>query len=84
MQGVLALSSDAGDEEPVGHSLSRMTTELKAFLTKIAKGLGVGGRRERFLANNYSLVLTIIGDTKGRLADEQREHFESLKDTAGS
>ena len=84
LQGILALSSDAGDEEPVGHSLSRLAVEVEAFLTKIAKGLGVGGKRERFLANNYSLLLTIIGDTRGRLADEQREHFESLKDAAGS
>ena len=83
LQGVLALSSDAGDEEPVGHSLGRLTTEVETFLTKVAKGLGMGGKRERFLANNYSLVLTIIGDTKGRLADEQREHFESLKEAAG-
>ena len=84
LQGVLALSSDAGDEEPVGNSLIRLTVEVEAFLTKIAKGLGVGGRRERFLANNYSLVLTIIGDTSGRLANEQREHFENLKEIAGS
>ena len=83
MQGVLALSRDASDEEPVGHSLSRLTTEVEAFLTKVAKGLGVGGKKERFLANNYSLMLTIIGDTKGRLADEQREHFGSLKEAAG-
>ena len=84
LQGILALSSDAGDEEPVGNSLSRLTAEVEAFLTKVAKALGAGGKRERFLANNYSLVLTIIGDTRGRLADEQREHFESLKEVVGS
>ncbi len=82
LQGIVALSSDAGDEEPVGNSLNRLTVEVEAFLSKIAKGLGTGGKRERFLANNYSLLLTIIGDTKGRLADAQREHFESLKEVA--
>ncbi len=84
LQGILALSSDAGDEEPVGNSLNRLSVEVEAFLSKIAKGLGAGAKRERFLANNYSLVLTIIGDTKGRLADEQRERFESLKEVTGS
>ena len=84
LQGILALSSDAGDEEPVGNSLSRLAAEMEALMIKITKGLGVGGKRERFLANNYSLLLTIIGDTGGRLADEQREHFASLKEATGN
>lgn len=83
LQGILALSSDVGDEEPVQSSLGRLRTEVEAFLTKVAKGLGSGGKRERFLANNYSLVLAIIGDTRGKLAEEQREHFEGLKEVAG-
>ncbi len=36
-------------------------------------------KRERFLYNNYSLILTIISDGDGKLAVEQQEHFEGLK-----
>lgn len=50
------------------------------FLAKAATGLAVAGRRERFLANNYSLILTIIGETKGRLAGEMRTYFEGLRE----
>lgn len=93
LQGLLALSSnetaasDTGeaitsDKEPVGRSLERLRGEVEAFLTKAAKGLSQG-RRERFLGNNYSLVLTIIGDTGGALAREMREWFEDLRESVG-
>jgi hypothetical protein len=51
-------------------------------LTKSAKGLAQG-RRERFLGNNYSLILTIIGDTGGGLASAMREWFEQLREGVG-
>lgn len=36
-------------------------------------------KRNRFLHNNYSLVLTIISDnTQGKLAEEQKAHFDKL------
>lgn len=85
LQGILALSEDTGDDEPVGNSLARLRDEVEAFLTKVGKGFGTGKerKRERFLANNYSLVLTIISDIGGKLAGEVREHFEALKERAG-
>ncbi|KAL8939882.1 MAG: hypothetical protein Q9216_003103 [Gyalolechia sp. 2 TL-2023] len=85
LQGLLILSRDAGDDEPVGSSLSRLRSEVEAFLTKVGKGFGSAGerKRDRFMANNYSLILTIIGDTGGKLASEVREHFEGLKDSVG-
>ena len=85
LQGILALSKDAGDDEPIGNSLGRLRGEMEAFLTKAGKGFGSAGerKRERFLANNYSLILTIIGDTEGKLAAEVREHFEGLRDGVG-
>ena len=86
--GLLALSADAGDDEPVVTSLRRLRSELEAFLTRYSTGFGGGGaaaaeesrrKRERFLYNNYSLILTIIGDAAGKLAAEEQEHFEGLK-----
>ena len=82
-QGILALSSEAGDDEPVASSLGRLRGEFEAFLTKLGKAIADKSKRERFLANNYSLVLTIIGDVGGKLAGEQREHFEELRRACG-
>lgn len=90
LQSILALSSNettgsgtgeaqTSDSEPVPRSLERLRGEVEAFLTKAAKSLAQG-RRERFLGNNYSLILTIIGDTGGSLANEMREWFEGLRE----
>lgn len=80
LQGFLALSTDAGDDEPVYASLRRLRSEVEAFLTRQAVSYGADKRKsERFLYNNYSLVLTIIGDIGGKLAADQQEHFEELK-----
>jgi len=82
LHAVLALSADAGgDDEPVVASLRRLRNEVEAFLTKASQAsFGADKRkRERFLYNNYSLVLTIISDVSGKLAEEEQEHFEALK-----
>ncbi|KAI1775332.1 Vps52-domain-containing protein [Hypoxylon cercidicola] len=80
LHGVLALSTEAGDDEPVVTSLRRLRSEMEAFLTKYSAVFGNDRRkRERFLYNNYSLILTIISDTHGKLAVEEQEHFEGLK-----
>ncbi|EQB51076.1 Vps52/Sac2 family protein [Colletotrichum gloeosporioides Cg-14] len=79
LQGVLALSAEAGDDEPVVTSLRRLRSEAEAFLTRYSQSFGDKRKRERFLYNNYSLVSTIIGDVSGKLATEQQEHFEELK-----
>jgi vacuolar protein sorting-associated protein 52 len=81
LHGVLALSVEAGDDEPVVTSLRRLRSEMEVFLTKHSQSFfGKDKRkRERFLYNNYSLVLTIISDVEGKLALEQQEHFEELK-----
>lgn len=102
VQGILALSSEAGDDEPVANSLGRLRGDFETFLTKLSAGISEKGKRERFLFNNYSLVLTIISvqypplswfigrrrltcmlpkDTDGKLANEQKSHFEALKKT---
>ena len=83
MQGILSLSTEAGDDEPVSTSLTRLRSEIEAFLTKTSKGISDSRKKERFLYNNYSLILTIIGDLDGKLALEQQEHFESLKKAFG-
>ena len=93
LQGILSLGSNdhiasvageaaTSDIEPVGRSLERLRGEFEAFLMKASKGLSQG-RRERFLENNYSLVLTIVGDTGGGLAKEMREWFEQAKEGVG-
>ncbi|KAL7785973.1 Sac2 family domain-containing protein [Trichoderma ceciliae] len=79
LHGFLALSTEAGDDEPVVASLRRLRSEVEAFLTRQSQAHGDERKSERFLYNNYSLVLTIIGDETGKLALEQQEHFEELK-----
>lgn len=83
VQGLLALSSEAGDDEPVSNSLRRLRGDFGAFLTKLSKSIPEARKRERFLFNNYSLVCTIIGETEGKLADEIRDHFVDLRDSLG-
>lgn len=60
VHGILSLSNEAGDDEPVSNSLGRLTAEFDSLLAKLSRGLGDPKRRERFLYNNYSLILTII------------------------
>ncbi|RBR22797.1 uncharacterized protein FIESC28_04360 [Fusarium coffeatum] len=79
LHGFLALSTDAGDDEPVVSSLRRLRSDVETFLTRHAELFGDKRKSGRFLYNNYSLVLTIISDASGKLADEQQEHFEELK-----
>ncbi|QDS70648.1 hypothetical protein FKW77_000922 [Venturia effusa] len=83
LHGILSLSSEAGDDEPVANSLGRMRGEYEAFMTKLSKGVGDQRKRERFLYNNYSLVGTILEGTQGRLADDNRSHFARLKEAYG-
>ncbi|KAJ0422482.1 Sac2 family-domain-containing protein [Aspergillus carlsbadensis] len=73
LHGILVLSSEAGDDEPVANSLARLTTEFDGLLTKLSRIGGDAKRRERFLYNNYSLIMTIISDTQGKLATERKQ-----------
>jgi hypothetical protein len=75
MQGILALSGEAGDDEPVHNSLGRLRNDFESYLTKLSKGFAEVKKRERFLVNNYSLVGTIIADTEGKMAEELKDHF---------
>lgn len=82
-RGSNAPTEQATDTTPISRSMGRLRAEFEAFLDKAAKGLA-SGRRERFLANNYSLVLTIIGERggSGGLAAEMRSRFEELRDAS--
>lgn len=75
VQAILALSREAGDDEPVHNSLGRLRNDFEAFLTKLSKGFAESKKRERFLVNNYSLVGTIIAEEEGKLAEELKAHF---------
>lgn len=61
MNGILTLSAEAGDDEPVANSLGRLRSDFEAFLTKLSAAVTDAKKRERFLFNNYSLVLAVIG-----------------------
>jgi len=78
LHGILTLSNEAGDDEPVSNSLARLRTEFDSLLLKLSRSHGDSKRRERFLFNNYSLILTIISDADGKLATEQKEHFDGM------
>ncbi|MCJ1313479.1 hypothetical protein MMC25_007157 [Agyrium rufum] len=81
LHGILTISKEAGDDEPVANSLGRLRTEYEAFLAKASRSAGSETvKRERFLANNYALILTIVEGAEGKLAGEMRRHFEGLRD----
>ncbi|EKG14106.1 Vps52/Sac2 [Macrophomina phaseolina MS6] len=80
LHGVLALSSEAADDEPVFNSLGRLRVEYQSYLLKRSKGIAEQRKKERFLFNNYSLVGTILEGTGGRLAEEMRSYFAELRD----
>lgn len=82
-QGILALSSEAGDDEPVQNSLGRLRNDFEAFLTKLSKSFAEQKKRDRFLANNYSLVGTIIAETEGKMAEELKAHFAEKAEEFG-
>ncbi|KAK2834860.1 hypothetical protein FQN49_006839 [Arthroderma sp. PD_2] len=84
LHSILTLCNESGDDEPISNSLGRLVNEFDALLTKLSKSSGDAKRRERFLFNNYSLILTIISDTKGKLATDQKEHFEPFVKGSGS
>ena len=77
-QGILSLSRDAGDDEPVQRSLSRLSDEFQGLLTKLGKSVADAKKRERFIVNNASLVLTIVGDCEGKMATDFKQGFTSL------
>jgi vacuolar protein sorting-associated protein 52 len=83
LHGILSLSSEAGDDEPISHSLGRLRADFEAFLVKLSKGIAEARKRERFLYNNYSLVGTILADAEGKMAEELKGHFENLRDGLG-
>jgi hypothetical protein len=80
VHGILALSSEAGDDEPVSVSVGRVRSEYEAYLTRLSKSISDARKRERFLCNNYSLVCTILADVEGKLGEDVRSHFERLRD----
>ncbi|KAI5295400.1 hypothetical protein KEM52_001504 [Ascosphaera acerosa] len=77
LQGILLLASEAGDDEPVGASLGRLRAEFDILLRKLSKSCAGSDakRRQRFCVNNYALVLTIISDTQGKLANQMKEEI---------
>ena len=73
-RGLEALASPglSSDEEPVGRSLLRLRAEFENVMNKLGRDIGDQRKRERFLVNNYGLVMTIVGDVPGAMAEEMR------------
>lgn len=84
VRGIIDLSAETGDDEPVSASLRRLRNEFESFLTKLGASFPAGekGRKERkrLLVNNYTLVLAVVGEARGRLGEEMRGRFEELKE----
>ena len=80
LHGMLALSSEAGDDEPISSSLGRLRKEYEAFLVKQSKSVPEARKRDRFMYNNYSLICTIVADTEGKMAEEFKGYFTDLRD----
>jgi hypothetical protein len=80
LHGILALSSEAGDDEPISSSLGRLRKEYEAFLVKQSKSVPEARKRDRFMYNNYSLICTIVADTEGKMAEEFKGYFTDLRD----
>ncbi|KAK9453850.1 Sac2 family-domain-containing protein [Dipodascopsis uninucleata] len=101
LNGILELSPEDVEAEPVWSSIVRLRSEFEVVLTKLSSKVEANNAgttsvmasagslnhsnnssnsRERFLYNNYMLVLTIISDTEGKLADQERLHFQNLTD----
>lgn len=80
LHGILALSSEAGDDEPVSVSVGRLRSEYETYLNRMSKGISESRKKDRFLCNNYSLVATILADVEGKLGEEVKGVFEGLRD----
>ena len=82
--GILLLSAESGLDEPVGHSIERLRNDFEAFLTRTSSLIKDNVKRERFLANNYALVSTIISGIAGDLAAREQQHFGTLLEIMGT
>lgn len=78
IQGILELSKETCDDEPVSTSLTRLRSSLDAFLAKVVKSIDGKRKQERLLENSFSLILTIIGDAQGKLAAEQKAQIQAM------
>jgi hypothetical protein len=83
VHGILALSSEAGDDEPVSNSVGRLRNDFEGFLVKLSKGVAEARKRQRFLYNNYSLICTIIAETEGKMADELKGFYLERRESQG-
>ncbi|ODQ66842.1 Vps52/Sac2, partial [Nadsonia fulvescens var. elongata DSM 6958] len=71
LTGLLILSNESSENEPLANSVVRLRNDFESFLTKVSasifdnnrdKRAKEGSMREKFLFNNYSLIYTILAD----------------------
>lgn len=80
LHGILALSTEAGDDEPVASSIVRLRSEVVNLVGGLGNKFLEESKKKRFWTNNWGLVCTILGDVGGKLGVEQRAFFEGLRD----
>ncbi|KTW30225.1 hypothetical protein T552_00703 [Pneumocystis carinii B80] len=81
LNGIFILFSQDYNEL-IETNVEKLVNSYKIYLTKINNKIK-SEEQKQFLHNNYSLILTIIGNTKGYLAKKQQEHFHELQVNIG-
>ncbi|EMR10841.1 hypothetical protein PNEG_00987 [Pneumocystis murina B123] len=77
LNGIFILFSQDYNEL-IEENVEKLVNSYKIYLTKINNKIK-SEEQEQFLYNNYSLILAIIGNTKGYLAKKQQAHFHELQ-----
>lgn len=75
--GILVLSKNAREEEPVYHSLDRLVHDFESCLTRMAATCDPK-LRNQFLYRNYLCISEQINDTTGPLADKHKKAFRGF------
>ncbi|KAG5440186.1 hypothetical protein PCANB_001755 [Pneumocystis canis] len=65
--------------EIIETNVEKLIKNFIIYLTKITSKIKNQKEQELFLYNNYSLILTIISNTKGYLAEKQQTYFRNLQ-----
>lgn len=75
--GILVLSKNAREEEPIFHSLDRLVHDFESCLTRMAATCEPK-LRNQFLYRNYLCISEQINDTSGPLADKHKKAFNGF------
>lgn len=77
LNGIFILFSQNYNEN-IEANVEKLVNSYKIYLTKINNQVK-SEEQGQFLYNNYSLILAIINNAKGYLAEKQQAHFHELQ-----